>query len=135
MKKSIFVVGVATFIGVATFTACSGKPFVMRPPPYEFEAWKKPGASEGDIKIALLECGYETPFSAGAQDINSLEIASRCMTKNGYVSSSRYFPCRGPNGRNIPACQLPDSEIPDRDVSKRLNSKFCKQFPKAQVCQ
>jgi hypothetical protein len=133
MKKSISVVGVVAFIGVMTMAACVEKSFSKRPPPYEFQVWKKPGASEDDIKIALLECGKETPFSNGAQDINDVVIGTRCMMKNGY--SGGYFPCDGPSGKSIPACQLPDSEIPNRDVSKRLNSKFCKQFPKAQVCQ
>ncbi|MDR2239546.1 MAG: hypothetical protein LBE33_03820 [Zoogloeaceae bacterium] len=133
MKKMANLVSIA-FIAMTTLSAC-GKPFSKPPPPYEFERWEKTGVTKEEIKKILLECGYETPFLNGRQNLNEVIIADRCMTKNGYIYLGSYDPCSYSYGKNLPGCWLPATEIPDRDISKRLNSKFCKEFPKAQVCQ
>ncbi|WP_431276021.1 hypothetical protein ACQ858_07015 [Variovorax ureilyticus] len=120
------------FVSLALQTGCAGKPF--QPPPFEFESWEKPGTSEQEIKRALLECGYPDPFIAGGKaSANEFVIMSRCMEKSGFTSKIPYSLCRG--NFNLPACALPDAEIPNRKIEKRLGGRFCRELPGADVCK
>jgi hypothetical protein len=108
--------------------------------PYMYEDYTKPGASENEVKRALLECGFFSPFGGmGPEDINLLVLCSRCMNKNGFIDAGYLKLTHGKTycekHPEIPACHLPLDQIPDRDVAKRLNSPFCKEFPQATVCQ
>lgn len=107
---------------------------------YRYEDWTKPGASEDEVKRALLECGYSGPFGGELPtDQNSRALSNRCMNKNGFINTGYLEVSHGKtvceDHPEIPACHLPLDQIPDRSVAKRLNSPFCKEFPQATVCQ
>lgn len=120
------------FASLAFQTGCTGKPF--QPPPFEFESWEKSEASEQEIKKALLECGYPDPFVAGGKaTANEFVIMSRCMEKSGFSSKMPYSLCRG--NFNLPACALQETEIPSRAIEKRLGGRFCREFPRTDVCK
>lgn len=111
---------------IITLAAC-GKQF--KSPPAYFEMWQKPGASELDTKIAVLECGYQTPYSGFEEDrdINKRALRQLCMLKNGFIYEPRSITfCR--SSPNLDACKPENAgAIPDRDISRRLNAPFCKQ--------
>lgn len=132
MKRLLII----AFVGIG-MTGC----FRQTPQIVAYKSWQKNGASEDEVKRAQLECGYSNPLGSSSvpMDDNSIAISSRCMNKNGFINTD-YL--KYTNGKTfcekhpeIPACQLPLDQIPDRDVTKRLNSPFCKEFPQATVCQ
>jgi hypothetical protein len=118
------------------FVACA-KPF--QPPPPEYKMWSKRGASELDIKKALLECGKPSPdptfdsykYAFGLEDddsqYNAIFLTDACMEKASYqprvytVKQS----CSWDRYKHLPACQ-PGAEIPTPSVERRLNSWHCK---------
>ncbi|PCI41847.1 MAG: hypothetical protein COB41_10230 [Proteobacteria bacterium] len=108
-------------------TGCNKAYF--QPPPPEYEIWSKSGASELDVKKAMLECGMNNPFGETDPKLypynrNRYYLARFCMESEGYIE-------RGMNVREAcrlypetPACQ-PDAVIPKPSVERRLNSKYC----------
>jgi hypothetical protein len=124
------------------FGGCS-IPKPLQPPPDAYEVWKKPGANELDVKKALMECGYPSPFGGGRYDfsINQFILANLCMEGNGYTEIKdwgrgwRSLFCPASEAHNPQACQG-KSDVPKMKVNRRINSKFCKyDFPEADVCQ
>jgi hypothetical protein len=122
-------------------SGCLGyKPF--QPPPYDEERWRKSGLSNDEVVKALLECGFKTPrgrlLHRGEGEMTLNEVASSigCMEKNGFISNyedSWVAYCRAVQDQRLPAC-LDRSLIFHRDVNRRLNSDFCHDFPKSNVC-
>ncbi|WP_082065234.1 hypothetical protein [Xanthomonas sp. MUS 060] len=119
-------------------SGCAGfVPFQPNPP--EDEEWSKPGASQLDIDKAMLECGYPTPFGVRDRilDIfpssNEIALMDRCMRNSGFSYSDNFNYCKGKGFRELPACQ-PDAIIPRRELSKRINSQYCKKYTKADAC-
>jgi hypothetical protein len=61
-----------------------------RPPP-EFENWSKTGVTDLDVKKAMLECGYPSPYQAAqwriGQAVTQEEFALMyvCMKSYGFV--------------------------------------------------
>ncbi|GAB2590512.1 hypothetical protein ISP15_17655 [Dyella jejuensis] len=118
---------------------CLGyKPF--QPPPSGSEIWKKEGASEAMVTLALLECGSREPRGRvpGLQEtetVNDDVLTRLCMEKSGFTSDSQYSAANFCQmlGNKPTACN-PGIVPPTRDVSRRLNSQFCKAFPDADVC-
>lgn len=107
---------------------------------YAYENWRKPGVSDDEVKRAILECGYSSPFGGEyPMDDNSIALSNRCMNKNGFIHEGylmkKYGKTFCEEYPQIPACRLPLDQVPDRHVVKRLNSPFCKEFPQATVCQ
>ncbi|QIE21270.1 hypothetical protein [Xanthomonas oryzae] len=132
MKNKIFVACIAFII-----SGCSDL-VLFQPNPNEYEMWSAAGASQIDVEKAMLECGYPTPFSIANKELNlfpsSNEVAlmGRCMEKSGFVYADKNDnACKG--FRGIPACQ-PDAIIPRRELSRRINSPFCKKYTKADAC-
>jgi hypothetical protein len=66
-----------------------GEPF--QPPPPEFENWSKTGVTDLDVKKAMLECGYPSPYQAAqwriGQAVTQEEFALMyvCMKSYGFV--------------------------------------------------
>jgi len=129
------------------FTGC----FQRHPLPYLYEGWEKQGTphfrteaqkktDEIEVFKALLECGFESPFGDSTNDMNKVALLDRCMIKAGFIDKV-YLDYTGgktwcEKHPNLPACNLPLSQIPDRNVSMRLNSKWCtKLYPQADACK
>jgi len=124
------------FIIVISFSGC----FRKVPISYAYEDFKKAGASELEVQKALLECGFESPLGDSRNDLNNGVIMDRCMEKAGFIyewylnyTHGKTFCEEHPT---IPECFLPLDQIPDRNVTKRFNSEWCKvKFPNAKACQ
>ena len=133
MKKTIFLIAISLMLA-----SCFGrKPF--QPPPKEYEAWKKAGATELETKKMLLECGYPDPLNSGgyAWPINDMILSDLCLQTNGFVFNSdrnwRSYMCPKNSKTNPPACQ-PNAVIPTPSIERRLNSPYCKKYPKSAPC-
>lgn len=116
---------------------------IDKPPPKEYQSWHKAGATEIDIKKALLECGAPAPHSTdhtysaagikGNQKImNHHYLTSSCMEQAGYSHAwwgrtvqASCTDINFPDRKNFPACQL-GVEIPKPSIERRLNSWHCK---------
>ncbi|UXV80328.1 hypothetical protein [Xanthomonas oryzae] len=128
------------FLFIFMLSGCAG--FVpLQPNPDEYERWSASGASQVDVMKAMLECGYTTPFRIADRELNiypsSNEVALivRCMEGSGFLydgSSLNY--CKDKGFRELPACQL-DAPVRRRELSRRVNSPFCKKYTKADACK
>jgi len=122
----VLVVAIAGCVAVEPF----------QPPPDVYQRWEKPGEPEVGVKKALLECGgYPSPYDIGDMAINDIVLADLCMVESGYAYNrkDKYRYCLG-SGVALLACS-PDAKAPKRDVKKRLESRFCRDYPQAEVCQ
>ena len=134
MKKIMML----AFVAIPLVTRCFGyKPF--QPNPYEYERWSKPGNSELDVRKAMLECGYPSPNGVRDRMItlsttpDEIALMYRCMSDSGYLcDGGKYDVCQGYVA--VAAC-TPGAPVPERSVSRRLDSKFCQVFSRADVCQ
>jgi hypothetical protein len=123
---------------------------IDQPAPPAWKAWAKPGATELDIKKAVLECGAPDPEvngfiyeAAGIKDfdeqMNHFFLTNACMEKAGFIdrwgSVKRSCSHPGfPKRRDYPACQR-DAVIPQRSVELRLNSWLCKLETDREYCR
>lgn len=135
------------------FLCCglAGCPGPVRVPTAWVDSFTSNGASRDEIRKALLECGSSIPgrdmefvMPDGKRfpdvDSNKLVSVAKCMEISGFPNKHPYDLCTGwtekgkqiPN--NFPACQ-PDAVIPKRSVENRLNSPYCKIYPKSKICQ
>lgn len=130
---------IAITVSSMLVTSCLGfEPFQPNPP--EFQEWSKPGATELEVKRAMLECGYPSPFGSRdrhVQDVsatpNEIAVMSRCMKREGFVfDNGRYDFCT--QWRELAACG-PDVRAPPRSVEKRLDGDFCRKYAQADVCK
>lgn len=99
------------------------KPF--QPPPPTFKLWEKPEASDDEVKRAMLECGYPSPFGGGGKTNNEIALMQLCMGKNGffYHPQLRLFCVTYPM---LDACQVAnEGKIPNRDRRLRLKGPYC----------
>ena len=105
------------------------------------------GASESEIRVALLECGSNVPgdvrefhkpdgngFLLSPLHFNDSMLIMKCMQNSGFTNREFKDECNHPNATNIPACK-PHATIPKRSVENRLNSPYCHLTPKAKICQ
>ncbi len=141
--RRIFLCGVLC----CGLTGCPGP---VRIPTAWVDSFRSNGASRDEIRKAFLECGasvpgdtveYLTPDGKRFPELGANEniLVVKCMERSGFRNNS-YIPCRGwsendkhvPN--NLPACQS-DAVIPVRSVENRLNSPYCKSYPKTKICQ
>lgn len=135
LRYSIFF---SILISVASGGCAGREPF--QPPPPEYKMWRKAGASDVDVKISLLECGYPDPFSSGKYSWgeNEAVLADICMQADGFNFQSdrewRSVACPASLESRIPACG-PGTKPPRRSVELRLGSPFCQKFPSADACQ
>lgn len=115
-----------------------------KPPPEDYETWKKPSNSQLDIKKALLECGAIAPSTLGwpyrkayekigiveqYEQFNHDFLVNRCMINAGFIEQNTSWPlkeaCADVRYRDYPACQT-HAIIPTPSVERRLNSWYCK---------
>lgn len=127
---------------VANTSAC-GIRKAFQPLPYNYEEYKKHNSSEIEVKKALLECGMEDPLGILKPDpgmsrkevIEMLAGAELCMFNDGFVLAANHPGPLCKRISNIEICKPENAHlIPKRDVKRRLESLYCKKFPKAQAC-
>ena len=120
-------------------SACFGyKPF--QPNPYEYERWSRLGDDELAVRKAMLECGYPSPNGVRDRMVSvtttpdEIVMMYRCMTNSGYLYDGKpYNVCQG-GYSSLSACDR-GASVPRRDVTRRLNGRFCHVFPLADVCK
>jgi hypothetical protein len=115
-------------------TGCFGfRPFQPNPP--EYQDWSKKGIGELDIKKAMLECGYPSPYEIRMDegiDVNDIALVHMCMRANGFVyDRGRYVFCD--HWRELRACRS-GAIIPARDKRKGINGIFCHAHPDDPAC-
>ncbi len=122
-------------------SGCTSKPF--QPPRSSYEYWLVNGQDKLEVKKALLECGYPSPFDRPI-DENKYIVGYKCMLKSGFVPNSdlaeriKSYNCSFLRKDSLPlACDLPWDKIPDRSIKKRLESDYCKHklYRTYPVCQ
>lgn len=135
-------------------SGCASKPF--QPPTKTYQDWIDGRHSELEIKKALLECGYPSPFADypipydASYTKDNYVKAYKCMLKAGFVNNLKHpsshicydsagLPCNTdikcqPRPQ---ACDLPWDKIPNRSIKKRLESDYCKHklYRTYPVCQ
>jgi hypothetical protein len=121
------------------FAGCIKTSFQPIPPYYKL--WIKPENSPLDSRIALLECGWPSPWPTGhgsdvaTMSANDKTLADRCMEISGFSYKDpfngyrRKLICSDPWVAKYPACQH-DAIIPTRSVERRLNSYYCTGYGK-----
>ena len=124
----------------------------FKPPPKWWTYFEGNGASEEEIRIALLECGSDVPGNSfefsqlpeeflrddGRDDPTSV---AQCMVNSGFRFNGRTPLCARPIDTRtglpvppFPAC-MPGWVPTPRRVENRLNSAYCKMYPKTRWCQ
>ena len=137
---------------VLFISGCASKPF--QPPSYEYEDWTS--VDKLDTKKAILECGNVTPFNSPNMTNNEYTLFFRCMIKSGFQPKKYHLEtydnmCNDPKGAfcgtdmhgvmhcqpRPQACDLPWDKIPDRNITKRFESDYCKHkiYRTYPVCQ
>ena len=138
------------FVG---FLCCglAGCPGPARIPTAWVDSFASNGASRDEIRIALLECGSSVPGSYmefvmpnGKEfphdSVDNSISTTKCMELSGFHGDRDLRWCEGwiKNGNhvpnNLPSCRA-DAVIPKRSVENRLNSPYCKAYPKTRLCQ
>lgn len=134
------------FIASIVLTGCVWN--IDKPPPPWWTYFSGNGASELEIRIALLECGASIPGDPMEYQavryggVNEILLVEKCMEVSGFPIKDRLNTCAGRKdtvtGRHIPAdypaCK-PGAVIPVRSVENRLKSPYCKAYPKAMLCR
>lgn len=127
---------------VFTIILIAGCRSAFKPPPYNYERYHKPGTTETDTMKVLLECGAIDPLGdlrlnpdeSYQMKIERAAFAEICMANDGFMLIRGRSLCKG-----IPTLQACKPEnahlIPSRDINRRLNSPYCKSYPKARACQ
>lgn len=113
-------------------TACVTS--IDKPPPDEHEHWHA-GVSKIETKKAMLECGYQTPFTDYRSTASNDEISKRqsCMKNSGFTyDDPRGLLCHVFS--NLLSCQS-NAVIPKRDPQRRFDSQFCKNYAKSDICK
>jgi len=111
-----------------------------KPAPGSYELWKKDGVSKINIQIDMLECGYPNPigyFEPSIPDggLNAFAMAGRCLKSMGYeYVGTAGISCDSRNFAGLQACQG-DEPAWAPDHQRRLNSPFCREYPKADACK
>lgn len=111
------------------------------PPPDDYETWKKAGSSSLDIWKVMLECGYASPFrprekfAGGDRTDEEVADSMLCIQSMGYVKNldGKLSPvCEGFR-KDLIACRN-GFKVRKPSVSVRLNSGYCRSYPKSIAC-
>jgi hypothetical protein len=142
-------------IGLLSISLCcmlTGCPGPLNVPSAWVDSFTRNGATDSEVRAALLECGSSVPGSSleyrtrdGKEFPPSFEVyesiwVGKCMKNSGF-SYNDDRTCAGGTDMNgklvIPAPCKPDAValIPKRSVDNRLNSPYCKTYPKTKICQ
>jgi hypothetical protein len=135
---------------VLALTACT--PFGgFKPPPDGWTYYAGRGATQKEIEMVYLECGFPYPgdFREMPREVQAklgfldevekqnAALANKyyCMKDAGFPIDKLEDPCAVSSRRNDwPACKS-DADIPKRSLENRLNSPYCKAYPKTKICQ
>jgi hypothetical protein len=123
---------------VAMLSGCLGyKPF--QPNPHESERWSKPGQDEFGVRKTMLECGYPSPNGVRDRMVSlnatpdEIVLMYKCMSNSGFLYDGRKCDvCK--SYADVMSCQ-PNVVVPKPEASRRLDSKFCHVYPRADVCK
>lgn len=145
MNRAVIVILLAV-MGCSNFNIRN----IDQPAPPAWKAWVKKGATDLEIKKAVLECGAPDPevngfiyTAAGIKDfdeqMNHSFLTGACMEKAGFIDRWRSVAqsCADsnfPKRRDYAACQ-PGAVIPQRNVERRLNSWLCKLETDREYCR
>jgi hypothetical protein len=114
--------------------------------PMSWTYYSGSGVSEVEIRLALLECGSNVPgderefYKPGGNGFqfpamhSDYMLVVKCMQNAGFSNSEFKNACNHPTAKNRPACK-PNAVIPKRSVENRINSPYCKTYPKVRLCQ
>lgn len=132
---------------IFTLLGLNGCTNMDRVAPMSWTYYLSDGVSEDQIRPALLECGHNVPgdfrefskpggsgFLLPMMSFNDLMLVVKCMQNAGFTDSKFGDTCKHPNAKTLSACK-PDAAIPTRSVENRLNSPYCKAYPKTRLCQ
>lgn len=141
--------------GLSSILLCgmlAGCPGPLNVPSAWVDSFTRNGVTTSEVRAALLECGasvpgdiseYQTPD--GKRFPPAFEVSERvwlgkCMKNSGFSYNDDRM-CAGGTDMNgklvIPAPCKPDAValIPKRNIENRLNSPYCKTYPKTKICQ
>jgi hypothetical protein len=127
----------AMFFIICSATGCFYKPF--RPPPYDYEVWRKDGVTTEDVKKMILECGYPDLFASlkYAFGPDDSVAAARCMEYQGFEQIDNYYRwqsrCRFDPLRSLDVC-APNFAVPLPSRQRRVSSPYCRDWPKSKFC-
>jgi hypothetical protein len=142
-------------IGLTSIALCgmlTGCPGPLNVPSVWVDSFTRNGATESEVRAALLECGSSVPGSSleyrtreGQEFPPSFDVyesiwVGKCMKNSGF-SYNDDRTCAGGTDKNgklvIPAPCKSDAValIPKRNIETRLNSPYCKTYPKTKICQ
>ena len=129
-----------------------GCPGPLNNPAAWANSFARNGATVSEVRVALLECGanvpgdemeYRTPdgkiFPPAFKEYESVLIG-KCMKNSGFSYNDDRV-CAGGvdiSGKLVipPACKSDGEKlIPTRSIENRLNSLYCKSYPKTDICQ
>ncbi|MDX1253531.1 MAG: hypothetical protein IDH49_15025 [Gammaproteobacteria bacterium] len=108
------------------------------------ERYQKLGAKEKDVVKAMLECGMVDPFGhlrletgrSYQEEVENTAYGEACMFNDGFKLAPGYRGSMCEGNPNRQACKPENAHlIPKRDINRRLNSHYCKAYPKARACQ
>nr|WP_315260287.1 hypothetical protein [uncultured Limnohabitans sp.] len=140
------------FFGIFLCGLFAGCPGPLNVPTAWVDSFTRNGATTSEVRAALLECGasvpgyeseYLTPegrrFPPAFKEAEHIFIG-KCMRNSGYPYNDDRACAGGTdmNGKSvIPAPCRPDAVvlIPKRSIENRLNSPYCKTYPKTKICQ
>lgn len=100
----------------------------------KYDNWHKADTNTIEIQKAMLECGYRN--AAGESSLMKM----RCMQKSGFKNWEETA-CKsdGSSSQKIrwgAECKIPDEDVPDRNISLRLNGWLCQHVSKDNIlCQ
>ena len=131
---------------IFTLLVLNGCTNIDRAAPMSWTYYLGGGASESEIRLALLECSSNVPgderefYKPGGNGFlfppmrSDYMLMVRCMQNAGFVDSEFKNACNHPNAKDLAACK-PDAVIPTRSVGNRLSSAYCKTYPETRLCQ
>jgi hypothetical protein len=85
---------------------CAGKLF--QPVPPLFKTWARAGTAPDQVKEALLDCGYDNPYTGFETHLITVEkiaAADRCMERLGFKYLVGTPICEQPGSDRILACR------------------------------
>jgi hypothetical protein len=122
--------------------------------PAEYKYWKKEGATETDVKKAMLECGkmpsgVPGPAGSGTEGLGFLTPDdylqfTLCMRSSGFIyglgtedtHSDWNTWCANPFIKSPPEMCRRSNIVPrERSVERRLNSNYCQNSSGRAECQ
>jgi hypothetical protein len=79
--------------------------------------------------------GFPIPIGGGVEfSWDSYILSGLCMEKNGFlyeINNKKGF-CNIQRTKN---CDAGRGDIPQKNIETRMASSFCKEFPRADICQ